>query len=81
MEGQDTDNAKDPQPEYLHSRLRFFKSFEEMNEYDAKQMAALSPLECLIRLRHNINLAYGMHGYDPENTPAIRHIQMISYSA
>ncbi len=50
-------------------QVRIFKSFEEQEEYQLRQMAALSPIQCLEYLRKMINLAYGMHGYDPDKLP------------
>ncbi len=59
--------------------LKFFNSFEEMDEYDREQMAMLSPVECLEQLRLLINLAYGMHGYDPEKLPKTHNVKIIKY--
>jgi len=59
--------------------LKFFDSFEEMDEYDREQMAMLTPVECLEQLRRLINLAYGMHGYDPKKLPKKHSIKIISY--
>ncbi len=35
------------EPEAAYKTIKFFDSFEEMNEYDAKQRASLSHDECL----------------------------------
>ncbi len=61
------------------SNLVFFNSFAEMNEYDREQMALLSPEECLKQLRQLINLAYGMHGYNPNKLPKTHNIKVIPY--
>ena len=43
--------SEEPQVPYQKSTddkaIRFFSSFEEMNEYDHKQMAALTPIQRL----------------------------------
>jgi hypothetical protein len=70
--------VSEPAVEY-GKELRFFDSFEEMDEYDREQMAALTPIECLEQLRCLINLAYGMHGYDPKKLPKKHSIKIIPY--
>ena len=55
------DIPKVNEPEAIYSKkptLRFFSSFEEMNEADAKEMAALSPLESLIQTTALIERLY-----------------------
>lgn len=71
--------VNEPATAYGKGKLQFFGSFEEMNEADRKEMASLSPLECLQRLRQLINLAYGMHGYDPNDLPKKHSIKIIPY--
>jgi len=64
----ETNELKEPVVGYGHN-LVFFNSFEEQEEYELREMALLSPLEILQQMRKFINLAYGMHGYDPKNLP------------
>ncbi len=54
-----------------------FKSFEEQEEYNRLQMANLTPYESLLYLRKMINIAYGMHGYNPDNLPTKHKITIL----
>ncbi len=69
--------VNEPVVNYQKGDLVFFNSFEEMNLHDREEMAKLSPLECLQRMRQLINLAYGMHGYDPNKLPKKHNIRII----
>jgi hypothetical protein len=63
-------NLREPSASYsVKKSVIIFKSFEEQDEYNRIQMANLTPYERLLQLRKMINLAYGMHGYDPDNLP------------
>ena len=57
--------------------MRIFKSFEEQEAYELKQMAALSSEQILQQLRKFINIAYAMHGYDPNNLPKKHFIKIV----
>jgi len=50
-------------------KLTFFASQNEQEEVEMLRFANLSPLERLQEMRQCINLAYGMHGFDPDNLP------------
>ena len=41
-------------------------------------MAKLNPEEILKQMRQLINLAYSMHGYDPNNLPKKHTIKIVS---
>ena len=64
----------DPLSIYKNSRIKFFNSFEEQEEYELREMAKLSPVEILQQMRQLINIAYGMHGYDPKKLPKKRNL-------
>jgi hypothetical protein len=53
----------------VNNSLLIFSSLEEQEQYNRMQMIRLTPLERLQQLRKMINLAYGMHGFDPDNLP------------
>lgn len=73
-------NTKASEPPVSYNRtINIFHSFEEQEMYDAKQMASLSSTEILLQLRQLINLAYGMHGYDPNKLPKQHSIKNIKY--
>ena len=57
-----------------HHKLTFFNSQEEKEEIDLIRIRNLSHEERMIELRQCINLAYGMHGYDPLNLPKNIHL-------
>ncbi len=78
-EKESTSNAAEPQAEYGKKTLHIFKSFEEQEEFDLKYMVSLTPIETLTEMRKFINLAYGMHGFDPENLPKKHTIKIVSY--
>jgi len=73
------DEVNEPAVAYGHN-LIFFNSFEEMNRYDREQMAKLTTLQIFQNLRRLINLAYGMHGYDPSKLPKKHNIKIVPYS-
>jgi hypothetical protein len=61
----ESSEVKEPEVDYSGKKIIFFKSFEEMNEFDARERAELTPEENLsivtgMRLRRypqfNINL-------------------------
>jgi len=58
--------------------IQIFKSFEEQARYELQEMAKLSSEQILQQLRKAINIAYGMHGYDPDNLPQKHFVKIIS---
>jgi len=70
--------VNEPIATYGKRPIHIFNSFEEQADYELKQMAALSPEQILQQLRKFINIAYGMHGYDPNNLPKKHSIKIIS---
>lgn len=69
---------KEPLVPYTKT-LHIFHSFEEQEAHELKEMASFSSIEILQHLRQCINLAYGMHGYDPNNLPKKHTITNIKY--
>lgn len=66
------------EPAVEHGReIHVFNSFKEQEDYELKQMAMLSSIEILQQLRKFINIAYGMHGYDPNKLPKKHTIKII----
>lgn len=79
MEENNKENkANDPLVPYT-KRLNIFHSFEEQEAHELKEMAAFSSIEILQHLRQCINLAYGMHGYNPNKLPKKHTITNIKY--
>jgi hypothetical protein len=70
--------VNEPIVDYGTNRIQIFKSFEEQAAYELEQMVKLSPEQILEQLRKFINIAYGMHGYNPDNLPKTHSIQIIS---
>ncbi|MGB3947740.1 MAG: hypothetical protein WBM13_07130 [Bacteroidia bacterium] len=68
---------KEPSATYSERKIRVFKSFEEQEAYELNQMAALNSEQILQQLRKFINIAYAMHGYDPNNLPQRHSIKII----
>jgi hypothetical protein len=68
---------KEPSVTYSERKIRVFKSFEEQEAYELNQMASLNSEQILQQLRRFINLAYAMHGYDPNNLPQRHSIKII----
>ena len=75
-----TDKSKvnEPLVGFKTSRVKIFKSFEEQAAYELKEMAALSSEQILQQLRKFINIAYGMHGYNPNSLPKKHFIKIIA---
>jgi hypothetical protein len=71
-----TNELKEPAVVY-DREIHIFNSFKEQEDYELKQMAMLSPIEILQQLRKFINIAYGMHGYDPDKLPKKHTIKII----
>lgn len=65
---------------YKNKNFHIFNSFEEQENYKLEQMAKLSSEEILKQMRQLINLAYGMHGFDPNNLPKKHTIKIVSGS-
>ncbi len=61
-----------------YSNFNFFQSFEEQETASLQAMALLTPIERLQQMRQLINLAYGMHGFDPHNLPKQHTLKIIS---
>jgi hypothetical protein len=59
--------------------MKIYTSFEEQAADELAEMVQLSLIEILTQLRQMIHIAYGMHGYDPENLPTKHTIRIISY--
>jgi hypothetical protein len=57
--------------------IQIFNSFEEQQAYEFKEMSKLSGEEILYQMRRMINIAYGMHGYDPAELPKKHDIVII----
>lgn len=72
--------AKEPAAGYGSRSFQIFHSFQEQEAYQLSEMAKLKPEEILMQLRKFINIAYGMHGYDPDKLPAKHSIRIIKYS-
>lgn len=68
---------KEPSATYGERKIRVFKSFEEQEAYELNQMASLNSEQILQQLRKFINVAYAMHGYDPNNLPHRHSIKII----
>ena len=69
--------VNEPAAEYMADKVVVFNSFQEQEEYELKKMAELSSVQVLEQLRKFINIAYGMHGYNPENLPLKHSIRII----
>ena len=76
---ENSQEAQEPSINYGKRTIRIYKSFEEQAEEELKYMASLSPLETLMEMRKMINLAYGLHGFDPNNIPKKHSIKLVSY--
>lgn len=73
-------NKKVNEPSVNYSRtIKIFNSFEEQELHILNEMASLSSIDILQQLRKLINVAYGMHGYDPDNLPKQHRISNIKY--
>ena len=70
--------VNEPLEEYKTKQIQIFTSFEEQDEFNLKQIAELSSEEILVQLRQLINLAYDMHGYNPDALPKTHTIKIIS---
>ena len=77
-ENKNQDQVNEPLAVY-GNKLRFFHSFEEQEQAELEEMAALSSVEILQQLRRFINIAYGMHGYNPDALPISHNISDIKY--
>ncbi len=74
---EDKNQVNEPSAVYKNSRIVFFNSFEEQEEYNLKYSASLSPLECLQQMRKLIHFAYRMDGVDFENPPTKHKITFL----
>lgn len=72
-----SNEVNEPAVGYTVGKMPVFNSFDAQEEYELKQMAALSPNQILEQLRKFINIAYGMHGYDPQKLPLVHSIRII----
>ncbi len=73
-------NANEPLEHFKHMPVHIFHSFEEQAEWELNEMAKLSSIEILQKLRMFINIAYGMHGYDPDKLPLKHTVKIINQS-
>jgi hypothetical protein len=72
-----TSTVEEPIIPYAKRGIKIFYSHEQQEEYELKQMSLISPKEALQNLRKLINLAYGMHGFDPNKLPSKHSIKII----
>ncbi len=77
LKRKDLPTVKDEFISYSEDKLRIMNSQEELELYELKRMAGLSPVQLLTEMRQLINLAYGMHGFDPHNLPSKHSIKII----
>lgn len=68
-EANNSTRAQEPEITYSRKPFKVFTSFEEQEEYELGEMAKLSSEEVLSQLRKFIDIAYGMHGYEPGKLP------------
>ena len=54
----DQDKVNEPAAEYQKQEIRFFNSFEEMNDADAKEMATFSPVQHLQHITEYLKHAF-----------------------
>jgi hypothetical protein len=71
--------VEEPLLDYLPRKFLIHHSFESKEAEELSAMAKLSPIEILTQLRQMINLAYGMHGYDPDKLPTKHSIRIGGY--
>lgn len=76
-DNKEEDKVNEPETSY-NKRIKIFHSHEAQEEYEIKEMAKLSSIEILIAMRKSINIAYGMHGYDPNNLPVKHTVKIVS---
>jgi hypothetical protein len=72
------ESLNEPVVSYPNRSIRIFKTFEDQAEYELIQMSALSPEQILLQLRKCINIAYGMHGYNPDNLPKKHTVKIMT---
>ncbi|CAN5431423.1 hypothetical protein BH09BAC5_BH09BAC5_10690 [soil metagenome] len=72
-----SNKANEPLNEYKSGKVIFFNSFAEQEAYELEQMALLSPHQILLQLRKFINIAYGMHGFNPDKLPQKHTVRII----
>ncbi len=70
--------TNEPAKLYKNRDFQIFNSFEDQETYKLEQMAKLSSEDILKQMRKLINLAYGMHGFDPNNLPKKHTIKIVS---
>lgn len=69
--------SEEPVNGYPKHSVKIVGSHSELDNESMEKMALLNPVEILQQLRQLINLAYGMHGYDPNNLPKKHTIKII----
>jgi hypothetical protein len=74
-----TKKLEESSVQYLPKKLAIYHSFEEQEAEQLLAMSRLTSVEILLQLRQMINLAYGMHGYDPDNLPSKHSIRIAGY--
>lgn len=77
MKKENKNKVEEPATGYSKRTIRVFNSFEEQHQYELEQMAQLTPLELLLQLRKQINIAYGMHGFNPDKLPTQHTIKTV----
>jgi hypothetical protein len=70
-------DAKEPLMVYNANSVRVFNSFDHQADWERSEMAKLNGYECLLRLRQYINIAYQMHGFDPDSLPHNHSIKIV----
>ncbi len=73
-EDNETEDGVDLSDNKRSREIRIFQSFEEQEDYELGEMAKLSSPEILRQMRKLVNLAYGMHGYDPSKLPKVHKL-------
>jgi len=69
--------VNEPGTLYKSREIHIFSSFEEQEAYEMGKMAELSSQQILEQLYQFITIAYGMHGYDPNNLPNKHSVKII----
>ncbi len=77
IQSEENNSLNEPSLPYAQPKIRVFHSFEEQEEYEFREMAKRSGLEILSQMRGFINIAYGMHGYDPAHLPTVHSFRIV----
>ena len=77
LQKKNTSKVEETLSPYAKREIKIFHSHKEEEDYKLQQMALLTSEENLQHLRKLINIAYGMHGYDPDNLPKKHTVKII----